>query len=162
MNEELELINEKLNVVSHDAFIVKRAILKRYFFRERITYCLVMFPITQRQFLELEKKPTLFKIEGITVCSADIKVYGEVDFEDKGNIDGINRLLSLDIDEYHYIPQSFNYENNTSLSATKGISFNPTKNNLNAFKYYHAMIGKPEYIIVVKLAHDTLKKHIRD
>lgn len=146
-----------------------RIAINRYGRNDAIYSYLFMYPLSDRdeEIINRIKRDTkedradCSRVElndGIIVSLSDIKVYGEVDFNDAGDCKVIKELLDKDIYECHRIPKEYNYESNTSTSKGNFIQWTETTDYIKAFKYYLSRIGKPKKIIIVKLDKNAIRR----
>lgn len=148
---------------------LNRIAVNRYGRNDAIYSYLFMYPLsdTEENIINRIKRDTkedkanYSRIElndGIVISLSDIKVYGEIDFNDTGDCKVIKELLNKDIYECHRIPKEYNYENNTSTSKGNFIQWTETTDYIKAFKYYLSRIGKPKKIIIVKLNKNAIRR----
>lgn len=85
--------------------------------------------------------------DSIIINKNNIYFYGEINFDDKNDIDVIRKHNLVDIDLQHsWIPHNFKYS-----TAYGELSKAPTNNPIKWFKYIHCRLGKPRRIIVYKI-----------
>lgn len=146
-----------------------RIAVNRYGHNDSIYSYLFMYPLSDRdeEIINRIKRDTkedradYSRVElndGIIVSLSDIKVYGEVDFNDGNDCKVVKELLAKDIYECHRIPKEYNYESNTSTSKGNFIQWTETTDYIKAFKYYLSRIGKPKKIIILKLNKNAIRR----
>lgn len=146
-----------------------RIAVNRYGHNDAIHSYLFMYPLSDRdeEIINRIKRDTkedradYSRVElndGIIISLSDIKVYGEVDFNDANDCKVVKELLAKDIYECHRIPKEYNYESNTSTSKGNFIQWTETTDYIKAFKYYLSRIGKPKKIIILKLNKNAIRR----
>lgn len=126
--------------------IRKKAILSRIK-SINVDDCVVMRSITKEQEEELDNTEST-TINGNKITRKSIYIYGEIDINNKSDIDTINNLRLLNEgDSGNTIPSNFDYDKGV-VEYNDDIKYYPTWNPLKWFKYIHCLIGKPKRIVV--------------
>lgn len=101
-------------------------------------------------------KEQLFKINRgnrtFSLSYRNIYCYGEIDFNKKEDVETIkkfnilNHLFGVGIP----FPAHYNYENHSCISPIRKYKYAETFDVLDLVKYSHAMLSKPERIVLFK------------
>ena len=153
--------------ISHDIKL-QRSVINRIGQTEGFNTYYVMYPISRRLEYEIDiaiKKGDDINIElenGVPIKLSDIKAYGELSLFSSDDYDKIKALMNKqNYYEPYRIPKDFDYDSNTSKTTMKGIMHKETFSFEDAFEYYHAIIGKPERILIVKMNARFFKQSSR-
>ena len=97
-----------------------------------------------------------FLLEGKHVIPGrDIFLYGKVDVTNPDDVDVINKakIITEEINQAANIPSNLDYETGDIYAAEDDRFKNhDTWNKLDWFKFNHVLIGKPERIIIYRIA----------
>lgn len=117
--------------------------------------CVVMRSITKEQEEELDNTEST-TINGNKITRKSIYIYGEIDINNKSDIDTINNLRLLNEgDSGNTIPSNFDYDKGI-VEYNDDIKYYLTWNPLKWFKYIHCLIGKPKRIVVYQCSRVKL------
>lgn len=96
--------------------------------------------------------------DGHIINNNDIILYGDINFDNKEDVELIKRFNLINEDESgNWIYSNFNYDKGNFIQIdyiNKGYS---TWNALLWFKFKHCLIGKPNKIIVYKDSRNKLR-----
>lgn len=117
-----------------------------------------MEAITEQEEQRIDNAPKYYgeirhvRKDGYIIPAKDIYLYGEVDFNNKDDIDNIKRfnLINMDLSVCNWIYSNFNFKEGyftTINGIAKGYH---TWNALKLFMYKYVLLGKPQRIIVYK------------
>lgn len=154
--------------INHDIKL-QRVVINRFGIGDVYNTYLVMYPISKELENEIDVAIKIgnnnidIELEnGVPIKLSDIQAYGELNLF---SCDDYDKLESLMKRTNHYepirIPKKFNYDSNESESTIDGIMYRESFNFEKAFEYYHAIIGKPDRILIVKMNGKFLKQSSR-
>ncbi len=124
----------------------------------------VMYPISRRLEYEIDKlietPNALITLEsGVPIPVKHIEAYGEFCMFSPSDYSKIKKIMTR---ASHYepfiIPKDYDYKSNTSKSNINGIMHRETFSFGKAFKYYHALIGKPDRVLIVRMDEKYIKQ----
>jgi hypothetical protein len=102
-----------------------------------------------------------YEYEGKKLCrkmvisNKDAYCYGSIDFDNQEDIDVINKYDWLG-DSYNgaFIPRRFNYRDNSTELVNNKLATVETFSNILLTKVAHAAIGKPNKLVIFKIANN--------
>lgn len=120
-------------------------------------YAIVMVPLTEGEEQEIDKMANV-KIGNLLIIDKDIYCYGNIDFYNEEDINGINSFDWIPENKGVIIPAKFDYETNTCEAINMTIGHHETFDNLKVAMYCHASIGKPERCLIFKCKAEYVPK----
>ena len=111
---------------------------------------------------EFDQEVVYVKDGKIRIPSRDIFLYGQININDKNDIELIKntQLCTSEVNMASNIPSRFDYETGYVYSEHNGIfKCHDTWNNLDWFKFNYCLIGKPDRIIIYRVNKTYVKRN---
>lgn len=122
---------------------------------------IVIAPITKEQEDCLDTGKGTY-IGNLPVSNKLTYGFGEINFEDKNDLEFIQEFDWINDVKGAIIPANYDYETHTCETMSLGIGHEETHDNIKLIKYHYARINKPKRCIIFKVNSEYLSELAND